>query len=64
MELSEYNYLEQQLFQVAPLPLYDAGASYPDGFYIQIHSTFGKTNFLRITPEQLQKIERVLLGVE
>ena len=64
MELSEYNYLEQQLFQVAPLPLYDAGASYPDGFDIQIHSTFGKTNFLRITPEQLQKIERVLLGVE
>ena len=64
MELSEYNYLEQQLFQVAPLPLYDAGASYPDGFDIQIHSTFGKTNFLRITPEQLQKIERVLLGDE
>lgn len=64
MELSEYNYLEQQLFQVAPLPLYDAGASYPDGFDIQIHSTFGKTNFLRITPEQLQKIERILLGVE
>ena len=64
MEQSEYNYLEQQLFQVAPLPLYDAGASYPDGFDIQIHSTFGKTNFLRITPEQLQKIERVLLGVE
>ena len=63
MELSEINYMEQQLFQVAPLPLYDAGASYPDGFDIQIHSTFGKTNFLRITPEQLQKIERVLLGV-
>ena len=62
MELSEINYLEQQLFQVAPLPLYDAGASYPDGFDIQIHSTFGKTNFLRITPEQLQKIERILLG--
>ena len=67
MEQSEYNYLEQQLFQVAPLPLlelplYDAGTSYPDGFDIQIHSTFGKTNFLRITPEQLQKIERILLG--
>ena len=64
MELSEINYMEQQLFQVAPLPLYDGGASYPDGFDVQIHSTFGKTNFLRITPEQLQKIERVLLGVE
>ena len=58
----EINYMEQQLFQVAPLPLYDAGASYPDGFDIQIHSTFGKTNFLRITPAQFQKIERILLG--
>lgn len=64
MTLVEINYMEQQLFQVAPLPLYDAGASYPDGFDIQIRSTFGKTNFLRITPEQLQKIERILLGVE
>jgi hypothetical protein len=62
MTLVEINYLEKQLFQVAPLPLYDGGASYPDGFDIQIHSTFGKTNHLRITPEQLQKIERILLG--
>jgi len=60
----EINYMEQQLFQVAPLPLYDAAASYPDGFDIQIYSTFGKTNHLRITPAQFQKIEEVLLGVE
>lgn len=62
MTLTEINYYEQQLFQVAPLPLYDGTANYPDGFDITIHSTFGKTNFLRITPEQMQKIERVLLG--
>jgi hypothetical protein len=38
-------------------------ANYPDGFDLQISSTFGKTNFIRITPEQLSKIEDVLLGV-
>ena len=59
---AEIRYMEQQLFQVAPLPLYDGGASYPDGFDIQILSTFGKTNWLKITPEQLKKIEEVLLG--
>ena len=68
MELSEYNYLEQQLFQVAPLPLYDAGASYPDGFDMQIKCASaggrpaGQTNWLKITPDQMQKIERILLG--
>jgi hypothetical protein len=60
---TEIRYMEQQLFQVAPLPLYDVAASYPNGFDIQIHSTFGKTNYLRITPDQFKKIEEVLLGV-
>ena len=62
-DLTKYRYLEEQLFRVAPVPLYDNAASYPNGFDIQIHSTYGKTNYLRITPEQLQKIEHVLLGV-
>ena len=35
MELSEINYLEKQLFQVAPLPLYEA-QHYPYGFDVQI----------------------------
>lgn len=63
MTNTEIRYMEQQLFQVAPLPLYDAAASYPNGFDIQLHSTFGKTNYLRITPDQFKKIEQVLLGV-
>lgn len=64
MDIVTINYLEQQLFQVAPLPLYDNAASYPNGFDLQIRSTYGKTNYLRITPAQLKKIEEVLLGVE
>ena len=67
MELSEINYMEQQLFQVAPLPLYEP-QHYPFGFDVQIKcpSAGGRaasqTNWLKITPEQMQKIERVLLG--
>jgi len=58
----DYKYLEEQFFRVAPLPLYEAN-NYPDGFDIKIHSTFGDTKNLRITPEQLRKIEQVILGV-
>jgi hypothetical protein len=67
MTLVEINYLEQQLFQVAPLPLYEP-QHYPFGFDIKIHCAGGngrpssETNFLKITPEQMQKIERILLG--
>ena len=53
--------LKRKVFRIAPLPLVEA--NYPDGFDLQISSTFGKTNFIRITPEQLSKIEDVLLGV-
>jgi hypothetical protein len=57
----DYKYLEEQFFRVAPLPLQEA--NYPDGFDLKIHSTFGDTKHLRITPEQLRKIEQVILGV-
>ena len=60
MTLAEINYIEQQLFQVAPVPLTDE--HFPYGFDIQIKSEGRKTNFLRITPEQMKKIEEVLLG--
>lgn len=61
MTPAEQNYLEQQLFQVAPLPLTEK--NFPYGFDIQICSCKGKaTNYLRITPEQMKKIEDVLLG--
>ena len=61
MNLVERNYIEQQLFQVAPVPLTDE--YFPYGFDIQIRSDGRKTNFLKITPEQMKKIEDVLLGV-
>ena len=57
MMLTEH---DQQLFQVAPLPL--TRENYPYGFDIQIRSEGRKTNFLRITPEQFKKIEDVLRG--
>lgn len=60
MTLVEINYIEQQLFQVAPLPIHTD--HYPHGFDIQIRSEGRKTNYLKITPEQFKKIENVLLG--
>ena len=61
MDIATSNYIEQQMFQVAPLPL-DA-QHYPHGFDLQVRSYDGrKTNFLRITTEQFKKIEDVLRG--
>ena len=68
MTLAEINYLEQQLFKVAPLPLNEA-THYPYGLdlLIRCHGGNGRgpaqTNWLKITPEQMKKIEEVLLGV-
>jgi len=59
MTLAEQNYIDQQLFQVAPLPLTEE--NFPHGFDIQIRSGGKKTNFLRITPKQLKKIEFILM---
>lgn len=57
----QQNYIEQQLFQVAPLPLTEE--NYPYGFDIKICTSGAKaTYYLRITPEQMKKIEDVLLG--
>ena len=62
--LATRNYLEQQLFQVAPLPITEY--NFPYGFDIKICSTsMGSdraTNYILITPEQMKKIEDVLLG--
>jgi len=60
MTLSEIRYVEDQLFQVAPVPLTEE--NYPFGFDIQIRTECNKTNFLRITPDQMKKIETILLG--
>lgn len=56
------DYIDAQLFQVAPLPL--ENDNYPYGFDIQIRSPGRKTNHLKITAEQMKKIEDVLRGKE
>ena len=63
----EINYMEQQLFQVAPLPLYEPQHD-PYGVDVQIRCPGGggraaaQTNWLKISSVQMQKIERILLG--
>ena len=63
-DIVKRNYIEQQLFQVAPLPLTDE--NFPYGFDLQISSYAidheRKTKWLRITPEQFRKIEEILRG--
>lgn len=56
------DYIDAQLFQVAPLPLYEG--NYPYGFDLQISQQGRKTNHIRITTEQMRKIENVLRGIE
>lgn len=60
MNTAESNYIEQQMFQVAPFPLTEK--HFPYGFDIQIRSQGCATNWLKITPEQMKKIEDVLRG--
>jgi hypothetical protein len=62
MTLAEQNYIEQQLFQLAPLPLTEE--NFPYGFDLQIQTLGRKTNFLRINAEQMKKIEMILRGAE
>ena len=60
MDIVKSNYIEQQLFQVAPFPLTDD--HFPYGFDIQIFGVGGrKTNCINITANQLKMIEEVLL---
>ena len=61
MTLAEINYLEKQMFQVAPLPLTEE--YFPHGFDIKVRSEERSTNWLRITPRQMKAIEDVLFGV-
>ena len=62
MTLVEQNYIEQQLFQLAPVPLTEE--NFPYGFDLQIQTLGRKTNFLRINAEQMKKIEMILRGDE
>ena len=64
MDIDKYTpreYLEAQLFTVAPLPL--ENENYPYGFDIQIRSPGRKTNYLKIDAVMMKKIENVLRGI-
>ena len=54
-------YIEQQLFQLAPLPIDDK--HFPHGFDIQIRCESGKTNWIKLTPAQYKEIEYQLRSV-
>ncbi len=60
-QIAVRNYVEQQMFIVAPLPVDQH--HFPYGFSIQVRSPGRSTNWLRITPEQFRKIEDVLRGL-
>ncbi len=66
MTIAESNYIEQQMFKVAPLPLTEE--NFPYGFDLQISSyaidSERKTNWMRITPAQFKKIEDILRGAD
>ena len=62
MTTAEQNYIEQELFKLAPLPLTEE--NFPYGFSLQISSGgVGKaTRYLKITPQQMAAIETILRG--
>jgi hypothetical protein len=52
------NYIDTQLFKVAPYPLYDGSKN--GQLSLKITSERGATNWLDITPAQMRAIEAVL----
>ena len=61
MTPEQISYVEGQMLQVAPLPIYEDGNGQ---FMIQLFSDKGCTKHLNITNEQFSKIEDILLGVK
>ena len=53
------NYLEQQLFKVAPLPILEGNNGQ---VRLKLISPQGKTNWLNITPKQHAELEKILLS--
>lgn len=64
--IAKIRYLEQQLAEVAPLPL--TQENFPQGFNIQIRTSAKlrtrSTNWLNISAEHMHRIEEVLLDVD
>jgi hypothetical protein len=60
------NFLDSQLFKVAPFPITEEStASHLNGqFSIKIHSARGSTVWLDVNPSQLRKIELILSNID
>lgn len=56
---ADLNYINGQILRACPFPLHSGDNGQ---IKIKIHSERGETNWLNLTPEQLKKIELVLLG--
>ena len=56
------NYIDAQLFKAIPMPLTDRNSSEDRNGQIRlkIHTQHGATNWLNVTPYQMQKIETIL----
>ena len=52
-------FIAGEIYHVAPLPLQES--NYPYGFTMKIRSTHGETKNIQLTPEQVKKIELILL---
>jgi len=56
------NYIDTQLFKVIPMPLTEKNAKEDRNgqISIKVHSQHGSTNWLNVTPYQMQQIEAIL----
>jgi len=54
-DIAKKNYIEDQLYKAAPIPLECCKSR-----KIQLRTEFGHSNWLDLTPEQWRKIETVL----
>lgn len=59
-------YIDSQLFRAIPLPLTEANTSEEKNgqIRIQIRTKHGSTNWLNVTPYQMQEIESILNKVQ
>jgi len=60
------NFIDSQLFKVAPFPINQENtASHLNGqISIKIHSARGSTVWLDISPSQFKKLELILSGID
>ena len=63
MDTNTLSFITDELDNIAPLPLTDE--NYPYGFSMQLirdwRTSGQRTHWIKITPAQLSKIERILL---